>query len=133
MVEKKTCFFPIHFLYFQGKQCYHFRDFLYVPAKITDAVRNRAIEKNKFFMEAILPYYKRVFNLTDPLFATYFAKTKVPNGFIDYFKVTFSAKFYILLEKRTTDKYQFFRAKSGGTSKTATSNPFCSTALCFLN
>ena len=63
-----------------------------MPAKITDAVRKKAIIKNKFFMKAILPFYKRDFNLTDPLFAKYFAKTEIRVEFTDYFKVSFSIK-----------------------------------------
>ena len=104
-----------------------------MPAKITDAVRKKAIEKNKFFMKAILPFYKRDFNLTDPLFAKYFGKTQIQSQYIDYFKVVFFAKFYIALEKRIIDEYQFFRGKSNSTSKTVTSNAFFQHSIVFSN
>ena len=70
-----------------------------MPAKITDAVRKKSIEKNKFFIKAILPFYRRDLKLTDPLLVKYFGKIEVQNEFIDYFKVIFSAKFCIILTK----------------------------------
>ena len=70
-----------------------------MPLRITDSTRANAIEKNRFFVKAILPFYKRDFNLTDPLFEEHFANTKTVVEYMDYFKVPSREKWHFLEKK----------------------------------
>ena len=63
-----------------------------MPLRITESIRTKAIEKNRFFVKAILPFYKRDFNLTDRLFEKHFANTKTVAEYMDYFKVCYPEK-----------------------------------------
>ena len=58
-----------------------------MPERITGRTRAKAIKQNRFFLKATWPFYKRDFNLTDPLFEKHFTNIEVANEFMDYFKV----------------------------------------------
>ena len=58
-----------------------------MPERITGRIRAKAIKKNRFFLKVTSRFYKRDFNLTDPLFEKHFANIELFDGFMDYFKV----------------------------------------------
>ena len=96
---KYVVFICNHALYFLEKHCYHFRDVPYLPTKITDSVRKKAIVTNRYFMKDLLPSFKGRFKVTDVLLDKLPAEHKKWITYTDYFKVIYRINIGLLLKK----------------------------------